>query len=303
MSGNGHVETLDFREPPQRVVSLVPSMTDSLYELGVGTSLVGVTSYCPSPLGSAKAPAIVGGTKDFDPELVSELKPDLIITNQEENDRQLVEALEGMGLPVWLTFPQSVEQALAILYTLVRLFRLNQAIHRIQTLEVTLDWAARSAADEPISVFCPIWLEQEGKYGPWWMVANRQTYHYDLLLKCNGRGLFGERERRYPLAADLGQAEAEPAGDRDQRYPRVSTEEVAVGDPEVILLPSEPFLFRQDHIGLIRQLLPDSRAVKHDRIHLVDGRLISWHGTKMAAALAELPQLLQPQQSKRRPEA
>ena len=269
-------------------------MTESLYELGAGSSLVGVTEYCPVPVGVEKRPAVVGGTKTSDPQLIQELAPDLIIANQEENDRERIEQLEAEGLPVWLTFPKSVRTALDILYTLVRLFRLKQSVSRLQTLELTLDWAARSASTDLVRVFCPIWYQAESEYGSWWMVSNRDTYHYDLLLKCNGRGLFPDLKRRYPLAADLGEAEAEDPGERDQRYPRVRIEQVAAEDPEVILLPSEPFEFGREHIDLIRDLLRNSRAVQDDRIHLVDGRLISWHGTRMARALAELPALLEP---------
>ena len=199
MKGNGHIETLDFHAPPSRVVSLVPSMTDSLYELGAGSSLVGVTEYCPVPIGIDKPPALVGGTKTADPKLIKDLAPDLIIANQEENRKDTVEALEAEGLPVWVTFPTSVHGALELLHTLVRLFRLKQAVSRLQTLEITLDWAARSAPMDIVRVFCPIWYQAEGEFGPWWMVFN-----------------------------------------------------------------------------------------------LIDGRLISWHGTRMARALAELPELLEP---------
>jgi ABC-type Fe3+-hydroxamate transport system substrate-binding protein len=126
------------------------------------------------------------------------------------------------------------------------------------------------------------------------MVFNQDTYPYDLLLKCNGRGLFPDRLRSYPMAADLGGVEPEPPGERDQRYPRVRIEEVAAEDPQVVLLPSEPFHFEEEHLDIIRELLPDSQAVQNGRLHLIDGRWISWHGTRMARALAELPELLEP---------
>jgi ABC-type Fe3+-hydroxamate transport system substrate-binding protein len=293
MKGNGRSDTLDYHEAPKRVVSLVPSTTDSLYQLGAGQALVGVTEYCPVPVAVEKQPAVVGGTKNADLQLIIDLKPDLIIANQEENEKETIEKLEELGQPVWLTFPRSVNDALNILYTLVRLFRLNHAFHRIRTLELTLEWAARAAPADMLRVFCPVWYEPEGELGPWWMVANHDTYHFDILLACNGRGIFGERLRQYPLAADLGAAEAEPAGERDQRYPRVTIEEVVERDPEVILLPSEPYLFGEGHLSLVKDLLPESKAVKNGRVHLVDGRLLSWHGTRMATALAELPQLLE----------
>jgi len=265
-SGNGHVELMHFNRAPQRVVSLVPSVTDSLFQLGAGDSLVGVTDYCPVPMSATKPPSRVGGTRTVDTERVAALKPDLVIANQEENPKDAVEALEESGVQVWVTFPKSPYDALRILHTLTQLFRLPAAAIRIETLERTLDWTARSTPDRRPRVFCPIWFEEQSALGSWWMTFNADTYAGDLLRVCGGDNVFADRERCYPLGADLGAA-----------------------DPEVILLPSEPFAFGEGHVELVRKLLPESNAVRHDRVHRVDGRLITWHGTKMAQALAELP--------------
>lgn len=288
-SGNGHVELMHFSRAPQRVVSLVPSVTDSLFQLGAGDALIGVTDYCPVPVTVAKPPSRVGGTRTVDVERVVALKPDLVIANQEENPKQAVEALEEGGLQVWVTFPKSPYDALRILHTLTQLFRLPQAAVRVETLERTLDWTARSTPDRGRRVFCPIWYEAESAFGTWWMTFNADTYAGDLLRVCGGDNVFADLERRYPLAADLGEADPEPAGERDTRYPRVHTEAIAELDPEVILLPSEPFAFGDEHLRLVRDLLRGSSAVRNDRVYPVDGRLITWHGTRMAQALAELP--------------
>lgn len=291
--GNGHVELMHFSRAPQRVVSLVPSVTESLIQLGAGDALVGITEYCPQPLAAAKTPSRIGGTKTVQVDRVVELKPDLVIANQEENEREVVEALEQAGVPVWVTFPKSTYDALKILHTLAQLFRLPAASMRIDTLERTLDWTARSTPEERPRVFCPIWFQGQGDSSPWWMTFNDDTYAGDLLRICGAENIFSSRERRYPLAADLGEAVVEPAGERDTRYPRVSTEEIAAADPQVILLPSEPFAFDDEHVELVDKLLADTSAVRRGRVHRVEGSLITWHGTRMARALSELPSYFQ----------
>ncbi|MGA9532321.1 MAG: helical backbone metal receptor [Anaerolineales bacterium] len=292
-SGNGHAELMHFSHAPQRVVSLVPSITDSLIQLGAGDALVGITEYCPLPVAVAKPPTIVGGTKTVDVDRVAELKPDLVIANQEENPREVVGAMEEAGLQVWVTFPKSTYDALRILHTLAQLFRLPAAPMRIETLERTLDWTARSTPEDRLRVFCPIWYEAGSDLGPWWMTFNGETYAGDLLRICGGDNIFAKRERRYPLAADLGSVEQEPPGERDTRYPRMRIDEIAAADPQVILLPSEPFAFDEGHHELVSELLADTEAVRRGRIHRIDGSLISWHGTMMARALSELPAHLQ----------
>jgi ABC-type Fe3+-hydroxamate transport system substrate-binding protein len=109
--------------------------------------------------------------------------------------------------------------------------------------------------------------------------------------------VFAERERLYPLAADLGKAEPYAPDDarvqgRDTRYPRITIEEVTAAQPDVILLPSEPFLFTEAHIPMFTAL--DVPAAKNNRIHLVDGSLLTWHGTRVAYTMQQLPPLLQP---------
>lgn len=292
-SGNGRIELLDFHQPPERLVSLVPSVTDSLYQLGAGPRLVGVTDFCPQPLEVARPPARVGGTRAPNVQAVVELAPDLVIANQEENSKEAVESLEAAGLKVWVTFPKRIDDALALLYTLAKLLRLEGAVVRLQTLEVTIDWARRALTDQPLRLFCPIWFQDDGDLAPWWMTFNEDTYCHDVLALSNGSNIFAERQRRYPLAADLGAGEAEPAGERDTRYPRVRPEEVIDANPEVILLPSEPFPFQAEHLAVVKEQFAKTTAIVSDRVHLIDGRLIAWHGTRLARALSELPSYFQ----------
>jgi ABC-type Fe3+-hydroxamate transport system substrate-binding protein len=295
--GNGHSALLFFSQAPQRVVSLVPSMTDSLFELGLGEALVGVTDYCRLPAASAARLARVGGTLTPDVEQVITLQPDLVLANQEENPRAAVEACERAGLRVWVTFPRSVREATSVLWALVGLFRAAHARPRLEALEVSVDWATRASSSRPgTRVFCPIWTGESPQVGTWWMTGAAGTYLSDVMAVCGGENVFALRERRYPLDADLGLQAPEPAGDRDRRYPRVVPAEVVQARPEVILLPSEPMAFSPEQVRQLKNLLADTPAVRSGRVHLIDGTLLTWHGTRLGKALAELPSLLAPTQ-------
>ena len=291
--GNGHSTLLFFSKAPGRVVSLVPSMTQSLFELGLGDYLVGVTDYCMLPPQALARMARVGGTLTPDIDRVLSLQPDLVLANQEENPRSAVEALEREGVKVWVTFPRSVAEAVSVLWTIVGLFRANHARPLLEALEISLDWTARASSGQRNSrVFCPIWSGESPLAGQWWMTANGRTYLSDVLEICGGENIFAQRDRRFPEEADLGLASSEPVGDRDSRYPRVLPAEVVQARPEVILLPSEPFSFSGTQIARMKDLLAETPAVQAGRVFAVDGTLLTWHGTRLGRALAELPSLL-----------
>ena len=283
-------------KPPRRIVSLVPSITESVFDLGAGDRLVGISDYCRPPQSEEDRLQRVGGTKSPDVEAILHLDPDLVLANQEENDRQAVETLIAAGLVVWLTFPQSVEQAMDVLWGLVNLLRIPESASRLENLQISLDWTA-SAGLSGIArrVFCPIWQDEHPQAGLWWMTFNRHTYCHDLLAHCGGENVFAHRERRFPLEVDLGLDQSEATHVQDTRYPRVTVEEVANAAPEVIFLPSEPFAFDEQDAERVKRALADTPAVRAGRVHLIDGSLITWHGTRLALALAEIPAYLQAQ--------
>lgn len=292
-SGNGRKQALHFRHPPQRVISLVPSLTESLFDLGLGDSLVGVTDYCIHPSDSVSGLPRLGGPKNPRLDDILSLGPDLVLANWEENTRWTVESLDAAGVPVWVTFPRTVLQSLDVLWTLVDLFRSQAAAVRLKTLEVTLEWAVSADLErQPSRYFCPIWYDRTGTDLPWWMTFANGTYSNDLLGILGCQNVFAERERRYPLEADLGLAPPEDPGKRDIRYPRVTLEEIRLAQPQIILLPDEPYQFDDSHREELLDWLADTPAVRHGRLHLVEGSLITWHGTRLARALRELPPLL-----------
>jgi ABC-type Fe3+-hydroxamate transport system substrate-binding protein len=277
------------QQVPQRVVSLVPSLTESLFELGFGHAVVGITDYCIHPAEALADLPRLGGTKDPRIDDILQLKPDLVLANREENGRQAIESLQAAGLRLWISFPKTVAESLNDLLRLASLFLSPHAILKVRTLERGWEWTQASAPPNPQRFFCPIWYAQTQEGMPWWMTFNHQTYTHDLLTHLGGENVFAYRERRYPLEADLGLEKAQEPGERDTRYPRVTLEEIRAANPELILLPSEPYEFTEaDRLDLCK-LLAGTPAVENDRVHLVDGSLITWHGTRLAQAMRELP--------------
>jgi ABC-type Fe3+-hydroxamate transport system substrate-binding protein len=291
-SNNGNKLALHFSRPPRRVISLVPSLTESLFDLGFGPSVIGITDFCTHPFEALKGLPRLGGPKNPDLERISGLEPDLILLNQEENSRHVIEAMEAAGMPIWITFPRTVRDALDILWTLAGVYQSPIAAARIETLERAVKWNTFSVEDSKASLyFCPIWQDADSSGTRWWMTFNQDTYAADVLRVLGGENVFANRRRRYPLGADLGKVAEQDSGEADTRYPRVILEEIQAAAPEIILLPSEPFAFGENHRSEICQLLGETPAVKNDRVHLVDGSLITWHGTRLARAIQELPAL------------
>jgi ABC-type Fe3+-hydroxamate transport system substrate-binding protein len=250
--------------PPRRIVSLVPSTTELLCALGLADALVGVTVYCVEPRDVVRAKTRVGGEKDPDLAAIQALGPDLVVANLEENRREDVEALRAAGVPVWVTFPRTVAEGLAMIRDLGDITGAAAAARALLAdLEPLYETVrARSRQRAAVSVFYPIWRQP-------WMTIGGDTYVHDLLATCGGANVFGDRTR----------------------YPTVTLEDVAVRSPAVILLPDEPFRFRRAHVKDFAPY-PGIPAVSAGRIHLVDGKPFSWHGPRLADALRTLPALL-----------
>ena len=262
-----------FIRPPRRIVSLVPS--DTFNVLALGGTLVGRTRYCEAP----EAVAVVGGTKDVDALAVARLEPDLILANQEENSRAHLEEFARLGLPVLVAFPRTVADGLS------HLARLSKILGTDARDLIRRGYAAATAAEEalrarpPLRAFVPIWMNPL-------MTINGQTYVSDALRLGGGLNVFGDRQRRFPLAADLGQAIPTSAGTRDTRYPRVPFEEVVERAPEVILLPDEPHPFSEEDAAIFRQRVPKAKVVR------CGGRDFSWYGVQCVEGIPRLRALM-----------
>lgn len=276
---------------PRRIVSLVPSLTEVLFAFGLGSRVVGITEYCVEPPSAVRSIPTIGGTKNPDVQKILSLAPDLVVANVEENRQPDVERLQAQGISVFVSFPRTVADALATLHTLAQVTGADrQALPILARLEAAYhDTKSRVARCQPVRVFCPIWKDP-------WMTINQDTFIHDLLATCGGANIFAARERRYPLAADLGQASPwEPARlvGRDLRYPRLTLEEMAGLMPEVIVLPDEPYRFTAAEQADF-EAFPQVPAVGHRRIHVVDGKLVGWYWSRMDEGLRTIHDLLRP---------
>lgn len=273
---------------PQRVVSLVPSVTESLFDLNMGSRVIGVTDYCTRPAEAVSKLPRLGGTKNPNIEHIIALRPDLVIMNEEENRKPDWEQLQAAGVPVWVTHPNTVREALDLLWTMMDVFEEPSMVPRVRLIEIAYEWTLGVTRElTPKRTFVPIWRDP-------WMTFNRNTFVHDMLRVCGGENVFADRDRRYPLAAEYGEAEPIPVDDPrmenlDVRYPRISLDEVVAAQPEIVLLPDEPYTFTQTDADEIAQL--DIPAAQNRQIHLVDGSLLTWHGTRIAYALRDLPLL------------
>jgi ABC-type Fe3+-hydroxamate transport system substrate-binding protein len=270
-----------FARPPRRIVSLVPSDTETLFALGCGDRVVGRTLYCVEPAGSVAAITACGGTKDVDVEAVAALAPDLVIANQEENTRAHIEALAAQNICVFVAFPRRAADGVAHMARLARILGVEKepaAQHLLRTGYRQLRAAiAESAAAPARAVFVPIWPDPL-------MTFSGGTYGSDLLALCGARNVFANRQRRYPLAADLGRRSSVPAGERDTRYPRVTRDEVRQRQPQLVLLPDEPYGFSAADAERFADL--------GGPVALCSGKDLFWYGARTSDALVRLRALV-----------
>lgn len=242
---------LDLPEPPRRLVSLVPSSTETLVHLVGREAVVGVTRFCTHPQGWVGDQPKVGGTKDVETDRVLALTPDLVVGNAEENTREIFDALDPY-VPIYVAFPRTVDDAVA---DLARLGALLGAQERaaLWVTELTAARAELHAVARPFTYAYLIWR------GPW-MSLSSDTFIAAMLAEAGGTNVFA---------------------DHADRYPTVTAADLVAADPDVALLSSEPFPFKPAHASW---LLAET-GWKPDRVRFVDGELCSWHGVRMAAGL------------------
>ncbi|MCB0643892.1 MAG: ABC transporter substrate-binding protein [Phaeodactylibacter sp.] len=233
--------------PPKRIISLVPSQTELLFDLGLDEEVVGITKFCVHPATQFRKKPRIGGTKDFHLDRIAALKPDLIIANKEENDRDLVAHLMQQ-YPVWVSDVRTLGDARAMIDGIGRLVgRAEPASLLSQSIQQAFYALPRSAT--PLRAAYFIWNAPL-------MVAGKDTFINEMLKWAGFENVFA------------GQV----------RYPSIRPEALQAAAPQVLLLSSEPFPFKEKHLQQFKQWLPDS-VVK-----LADGELFSWYGSRLLQA-------------------
>ncbi len=239
---------LSFSFPPQRIVSLCPSITRTLFDLGLGQRVLGRTQFCIHPAGDVKKAAVVGGTKQVKYERIDEIRPDLIIAEKEENPREMVERLAD-SYPVYVADVENVADAL----------------HMIRDLGEITDCRTEAdhLADKIDRLFrtLPDFSPRKAAYFIWqnpYMAAGKNTFIHDMMQYAGLRNVFAHKK---------------------ERYPQVTKDEVRKAAPDVIILSSEPFPFKESHRQEFLKELPKGTSVL-----LADGEVFSWYGSKMLDA-------------------
>ncbi len=236
------------------LVSLVPSITELICDLGAGERLVGVTRFCTEPAARIAAVEKVGGTKDPDCARIAALRPALVFVERDENRREDFDALRAAGLHVFVAHPNSVLGVAS----LVR--RIGASVGCVAAGDELAARIAESvgsgvATGEAVRVFCPIWRNP-------WMTFNGTTYAADLIRQAGGVNVCVA----------------------DDTYPRVTLAEIARRAPQVVLLPDEPYVFAERHLAMLGEL-EETAAARDHRIHLVDGKAMFWYGRRTPGAL------------------
>jgi ABC-type Fe3+-hydroxamate transport system substrate-binding protein len=236
---------IEISSPPKRIVSLVPSQTELLFYLGLSESVVGITKFCVHPAEWFKTKTKVGGTKNFRFDVIDQLKPDLIIGNKEENYVEGITELEKK-YPVWMSDISSFEDALNMMESIGHLTeRETEAAKLISEIKDSfLGLTPRPSS----KVLYLIWKSP-------WMAAGKNTFINTMLSKMGLKNILAE-----------------------SRYPTISESQLHQLQPDVVMLSSEPFPFKQAHVHELQTALPKANVI------LVDGELFSWYGSRMLKA-------------------
>ena len=245
---------IDF--PPKRIVSLVPSQTELLYDLGLKDEVIGQTIFCIHPPSMHLEKARVGGTKKINLTIIESLKPDLIIGNKEENDQTQVEELMK-HYPVWMSDIKTLEDALGMIIKVGELVDKKEKAIEISTkIKSGFDSLAISQSHN-LTLYL-IWREP-------YMAAGNDTFINDMLKRCGLKNA---------------------CNSMNSRYPEIDLITLQKLNPKFIFLSSEPYPFKQKHIDELKNSCPDSEIL------LVDGELFSWYGSRLVHSIEYFTSLM-----------
>ena len=236
---------------PKRIVSLVPSQTELLIDLGLENQIVGITKFCVHPKHLRKNKTIVGGTKRVKVEVVKSLNPDIILCNKEENSLEILQQMQQIA-PVHMSDIFRLEDSFDLINAYGKLFEVEaKAKHIIDKIKLNLQEFNRFIMTQPkLKVAYFIWREP-------WMIAAEQTFINHLLELNKFKNVY----------------------DNLERYPEIDLDAMcSEKKPDLIFLSSEPFPFKEKHIEEFKNLKCDIKVL------LVDGEYFSWYGSRLIKA-------------------
>lgn len=231
---------------PKKIISIVPSQTELLFDLGLNEEVTGITKFCIHPADKFKQKVKVGGTKKLNISLIKELNPDLIIGNKEENEQTQIEELMEL-FPVWMSDISDLDGALDMIGKVGALVGKSEKAGQLNN-QIKQQFSYITSQQINLRVAYLIWRKP-------YIVAGNGTFIDDMLQKCSMVNAFTA-----------------------ERYPEVSNEQLLAAKPDVVLLSSEPYPFGDQHIREFESLLREAK------IKLVDGEMFSWYGSRLLRA-------------------
>jgi len=233
---------------PKRIVSLVPSQTELLVDIGLEERLVGITKFCVHPATLKQTKKVIGGTKNINISTLLSLKPDLVIANKEENTQESIEAIAAF-VPVWVTDIATVADALNMIKDIGKITQAtNAAAALIENIEASFSELLLKQIT-PVKTAYLIWRKP-------YITIGGDTFISDILQKIGYENVFANYNR----------------------YPTITINDLQEKQVDQILLSSEPYPFNEKHINELKTLIPAAK------IKLIDGEMCSWYGSRMLQA-------------------
>lgn len=235
--------SVSINYPPRRIISLVPSQTELLFDLRLGEQLAGITKFCIHPAAVYKRVTKVGGTKNLKLDKIRDIRPDLIIGNKEENDQSQVEELMK-EFPVWMSDIKDLSDAVEMIEQLGELTATGEHARGIVS-QIEERFQSLPSYGRGLNAAYFIWKDP-------YMLAGRDTFIDDILQRAGLKNV-----------------------SISNRYPEISTEELRELDPDIIFLSSEPYPFKDVHVKELQRICPAATVM------LVDGEMFSWYGSRL----------------------
>lgn len=244
---------ISLSKPPKRIISLVPSQTELLSDLGLDEEVVGITKFCVHPHDKFQSKPKIGGTKKLNFEKIKELNPDLIIGNKEENEKEQILELKK-HYSVWMSDIHNLDDALEMILKIGDITNANEKAQQLIKL-ITNNFAELNIRNSKFKIQRAAYLIWKSPY----MSVGKDTFIDNMLSYCNLKNVFSSSSKRYP---------------------EISEQDLKDARPDIILLSSEPYPFKEKHIKEFSNLYPGVKVV------IVDGEMFSWYGSRLQFAPA-----------------
>jgi ABC-type Fe3+-hydroxamate transport system substrate-binding protein len=247
---------IELEKPPQKIISLVPSITELLFDLGLEEAIKGRTKFCIHPIEKAKKVPSVGGVMGLKYRLIEEIKPDIIFASKEENAKKEIMEIERQ-FPVWVSDVHNLEDAKEMIASIGEICNSSEAA---KDMNAKIDQEFQKLSDIPEDVIRGVYLVWKNPY----YTINGQTFIHDMLKRCGVKNVFSNKEEQYPI---------------------INEKDMKERKPDYIFLPSEPYNFKDKDLDELKKQFPSTEVKR------VDGEYFSWYGSHLLKAPSYFKQI------------